>query len=44
MSWEIKFLKLVYYCNLIEESKGDFGLVWKVVSEVFLCNVSLFIL
>jgi len=30
---EIKSSKSNYYCNLIEEGKGDSSLVWKAVNE-----------
>ena len=30
---EIKSSKSNYYCNLIEESKGDSSMVWKAVNE-----------
>lgn len=37
---EIKSSKSNYYCNLIEESKGDSSMVWKAVNEASSCNVS----
>ena len=37
---EIKSSKSNYYCNLIEESKGDFSMVWKAVNEASSRNVS----
>ena len=37
---EIKSSKSNYYCNLIEESKGDSSMVWKAVNEAFSSNVS----
>lgn len=40
VSREIKSSKSTYYCNLIEESKGDSGLVWKAASEASSRNVS----
>ena len=37
---EIKSSKSNYYCNLIEESKGNSSMVWKAVNEASSCNVS----
>ena len=37
---EIKSSKSNYYCNLIEESKGDSSMVWKAVNDAFSSNVS----
>ena len=37
---EIKSSKSNYYCNLIEEGKGDSSLVWKAVNEASSRNVS----
>ena len=37
---EIKSSKSNYYCNLIEESKGDSSMVWKAVNEASSRNVS----
>ena len=40
MNREIKSTKSNYYCNLIEEGKGDSSLVWKAVNEASSSNVS----
>ena len=37
---EIKSSKSNYYCNLIEESKGDSSMVWKAENEASSRNVS----
>ena len=37
---EIKSSKSNYYCNLIEESKGDSSMVWKAVNDAFSSNFS----
>ena len=37
---EIKSSKSNYYCNLIEESKGDSSMVWKAVNEASSRKVS----
>ena len=40
MNREIKSSKSNYYCNLIEESKGDSSMVWKAENEASSRNVS----